>query len=242
MNTAGPMPPRLLLELAASVGRVLRPAHAERLGNAMTSYGGPHGTEHLAQLVPAVAFTQQAKRLLDAWASYPEITGSVLGAAVAAASHAHDDARRNPSLELVVSGPSSTFFYARRTEQVLLQVIEEAQHDILLVTFALHMYDDLRTALAKAAVRGVRLTVLAEDHQDNRASPATPAQHSPTLAHDGSAGQQTNDRVSAWPCTRRSSSWTATSPWSPARTSPSGPPETTSKPAYWSAAATSPNA
>jgi phosphatidylserine/phosphatidylglycerophosphate/cardiolipin synthase-like enzyme len=140
----------------------------------MTSFGGPHGTEHLAQLVPAVAFTQQAKRLLDAWARYPDVTGSALGAAVAAASHAHDDARRNPSLELVVSGPSSTFIYARRTEQVLLQVINEAQHDILLVTFALHMYDDLRTALAKANVRGVRLTMLAEDHQDNHGYTGNP--------------------------------------------------------------------
>jgi phosphatidylserine/phosphatidylglycerophosphate/cardiolipin synthase-like enzyme len=175
------MPPRALLEVAASVGRVLRPAHAERLGNAMTAYDGPHGTEHLAHLVPAAAFTQQAKRLLDAWASHPDVTGSALGAAVAAASHAHDDARRNPSLELVVSGPSSTVIYARRTEQVLLQVINEAQHDILLVTFALHMYDDLRTALAKANVRGVRLTVLAEDRQDDHGFTGKPGAALTTL-------------------------------------------------------------
>ena len=43
------------------------------------------------------------------------------------------------------------------------------------MTFALHTYDDLRTALAKANVRGVRLTVLAEDHQDNPRFTGSPA-------------------------------------------------------------------
>jgi len=133
----------------------------------MTLFSGPHGTERPAHVVPAAAFAQQAKRLLDAWANYPDITGSVLGAAVAAASCAHEEARRNSSLELVVSGPSSVLLHARRTEQVLLQLIGEAQREILLVTFALHMHDDLRAALAVANVRRVRLIVLAEDHQDN---------------------------------------------------------------------------
>lgn len=36
------------------------------------------------------------------------------------------------------------------------------------------MYDDLRSALAKANVRGVRLTVLAEDHQDNHGFTGNP--------------------------------------------------------------------
>jgi phosphatidylserine/phosphatidylglycerophosphate/cardiolipin synthase-like enzyme len=133
----------------------------------MTSFLSPQGTNHLAHMVPAAAFTQQAQRLLDAWASYPAVTGTALGAAVAAASHAHDQARRDPSLELVVSGPSSAVLHARRTEQVLLQLVNEAQHEIVLVTFALHMHDDLRAALAKANARGVQLTVLAEDHDDN---------------------------------------------------------------------------
>ncbi|MEV6872234.1 DISARM system phospholipase D-like protein DrmC [Amycolatopsis sp. NPDC051128] len=174
MTHTGQLPPRPLLDIAASVGRALRPAHAERLGAAMTSFVGPHGTDHLAHLVPAAAFTQQATRLLDAWATYPAVTGTALGSAVAAASHAHEQARRNPSLELVVSGPGSTVLHARRTEQVLLQLINEAQHEIVLVTFALHMHKGLRTALAEANVRGVRLTVLAEDHQDNHTFTGNP--------------------------------------------------------------------
>jgi hypothetical protein len=43
-----------------------------------------------------------------------------------AAAHAHQDAWRNTHLELVVSGPTSNVIHARRTEQVLLQLIDEA--------------------------------------------------------------------------------------------------------------------
>jgi phosphatidylserine/phosphatidylglycerophosphate/cardiolipin synthase-like enzyme len=97
----------------------------------------------------------------------PTPPGLALGAAIAAAAHAHDEARRNPHLKLVVSGPTSTVIHARRTEQVLLQLIAEARREILLLTFALQMHDGLRRALGAASSHGVRLTVLAEDPTDN---------------------------------------------------------------------------
>ena len=106
-------------------------------------------------------------KILDAWAAEPHTAGLALGAAIAAAAHAHDEARRNPHLELVVSGPTSTVIHARRTEQVLLQLIAEARREILLLTFALQMHDGLRRALGAASSHGVRLTVLAEDPTDN---------------------------------------------------------------------------
>ena len=65
-----------------------------------------------------------------------------------------------------MSGPASETVHARRTEQVLLQLISEARHEILLVTFALEMHDELHEALTRALHRGVRVTVLAEDPAD----------------------------------------------------------------------------
>ena len=83
------------------------------------------------------------------------------------AAHAHQDARRNTHLELVVSGPTSNVIHARRTEQVLLQLIDEAAQEILLITYALHMHEQLRTALTAATARGVTVAVLAEDPLDD---------------------------------------------------------------------------
>lgn len=169
------MPGRALLIVAADVGRALMPAQAERLATGLAEFEDAEAAEHLVSLVPSPAFQASVGRLLEAWDAYPGPSGLAVGSAVAAASHAHDEARRNPHLELVVSGPGSKSISARRTEQVLLEWIGKATREILLVTFALYMYDDLRAALIAATARGVEVTVLTEDPQDNPGFSGNPA-------------------------------------------------------------------
>lgn len=161
------VPGRPLLEALAVVGRGLRPAHAERLAVALAAAFGPDTAGHLTSLVPTPAFRDSVQRLLEAWQQQPDTSGVAVGAAVAAAAHAHDAARRTAHLELVASGPTSSVIHARRTEQVLLQLVHEAQRQILLVTFGLQMHNELRDALRAATERGVTITVLAEDSGDN---------------------------------------------------------------------------
>lgn len=163
----GAVPSRQLLETAASVGRALQPAQAERLAVALAPFERAAEAQHLAGLIPTPAFQQSAQRLLRAWADHAGPNGTTVGAAVAAAAHAHQDARRSSQLELVVSGPTTKAIHARRTEQVLLQLIDEAAQEILLITYALHMHDELRAALNAAIGRGVSVTVLAEDPLDD---------------------------------------------------------------------------
>ena len=169
------MPGRPLLIVAADVGRALMPAQAERLAAGLAEVADPSAATNLVTMVPTPAFQASVGRLLDAWKAHPGPSGLAVGAAVAAASHAHDEARRNPHLELVVSGPDSKSIKARRTEQVLLEWIGKAKREILLVTFALYMYDDLRAALVAATTRGVQVTVLTEDPQDNPGFTGNPA-------------------------------------------------------------------
>jgi cardiolipin synthase len=170
-----PMPNRPLLIVAANVGRALMPAQAEHLATALADVEDPSDATHLIAMVPTPAFQASVTRLLKAWKANPGPSGLTVGSAVAAASHAHDEARRNPHLELVVSGPDSKSIKARRTEQVLLEWIGKATREILLVTYALYMYDDLRKALVAATARGVEVTVLTEDPQDNPSFNGNPA-------------------------------------------------------------------
>lgn len=171
----GAVPSRQLLEAAASVGRALQPAQAERLAAALAPFERAAEAQHLVGLIPTPAFQQNVQHLLGAWADQAGPTGMTVGAAVAAAAHAHQEARRSSQLELVVSGPTTTAIHARRTEQVLLQLIDEAAQEILLITYALHMHDELRTALAAAIARGVVVTVLAEDSLDDPSYSGAPA-------------------------------------------------------------------
>jgi phosphatidylserine/phosphatidylglycerophosphate/cardiolipin synthase-like enzyme len=151
------------------------PAQAERLATGLAEAGDPVAATHLVTMVPTPAFQTSVERLLAAWLANPGPSGLSVGSAVAAASHAHDEARRNPHLELVVSGPSTKSINARRTEQVLLEWIGKAKREILLITYALYMYDDLRAALVAATARGVEVTVLTEDSLDDPSFKGDPA-------------------------------------------------------------------
>jgi cardiolipin synthase A/B len=172
---ADQMPSRTLLIVAADVGRALMPAQAEHLAVGLAEVEDSADATHLLGMVPTPAFQASVGRLLEAWKANPGPSGLTVGAALAAASHAHDEARRNPHLELVVSGPSSKSINARRTEQVLLEWIGKARREILLVTYALYMYDELRGALVAATARGVEVTVLTEDPQDDPGFSGNPA-------------------------------------------------------------------
>lgn len=148
------------------LGRELTPGHARELGLALASYSSRAGADPVVAAVPSPHFAAVAKRLLKAWDTHPQVPGSELGPAIAAAAYAHDLARTVPEFELVMSGPTSAHVHARRTDEVLLEVVASAQQRVLLVTFSLYMYSDLKAALKAAAARGVIVTVMAEDPKD----------------------------------------------------------------------------
>ena len=85
---SGEIPSRQLLETAASVGRGLQPAQAERLAAALAPLERATEAQHLSGLIPTPAFRQNVQRLLDAWAEQAGPTGITVGAAIAAAAHA----------------------------------------------------------------------------------------------------------------------------------------------------------
>jgi len=158
--------PAPLLKQCAALGREVTPGHARELGLALASYASRAGADPVIAVVPSPHFAAVAKRLLKAWDDHPEVPGSELGPAIAAAAYAHDLARTEPEFELVMSGPTSAHVHARRTDEVLLEVIASARTSLLLVTFSLYMYPELKAALKHAIADGVHVTVIAEDPRD----------------------------------------------------------------------------
>lgn len=159
--------PRDLLLACADIGRALTTPHAEKLAVALAHHHRRRGADGVAYTVPTPAFKAAATRLLAAWAGFPDVQGAALGAAVAGAAHAHELGLKESGAELVISGPDSEHLHARTTEQALVELVDSAAENLLLVTFALYMYPTLRTALQQALARGVEVTVLAEDPADN---------------------------------------------------------------------------
>lgn len=191
--------PAQLLKACAALGRDLTPAHARDLADALTAYASRAGAEPAASVVPTAHFGAVARRLLKAWDAHPAVPGSELGPAIAAAAYAHELARTEPEFELVLSGPTSAHVHARRTDDVLLELIASAQKSLLLVTYSLYMYPELKAALKAAVARDVRISVLAEDPKDNLKFDQDPAYALAGLA-------VTRLR---WPSDQRPAGWTS---------------------------------
>ncbi len=101
-------------------------------------------------------------RLVDCWqVEAPELTPASVGLALEAAAHTVDHARRSQSLELVWTGPTSQI-PLRRTAQALQQLIDEAQSNLLVVSYAVYDIPEIGQALARAACRDVRLRLVIE--------------------------------------------------------------------------------
>jgi cardiolipin synthase len=64
--------------------------------------------------------------------------------------------------ELVWTGPSTGIVPIRKTEQVLIELIEHSRHDLFIVSYVAYKATSILEALKSAAKRGVRVSMLME--------------------------------------------------------------------------------
>ncbi len=99
------------------------------------------------------------------WLSYAEpayLAGLLTGTA-----RAVERARRHQSVSVVWTGPESGVSTSRLTATAVIELINAARSQILLVSYATHTEPSIATALSAAVARGVAVTLLAERHEDN---------------------------------------------------------------------------
>jgi cardiolipin synthase len=89
------------------------------------------------------------------------VSGALLGAAEAVRRD-----RVGRRVEVVWTGPASTVTSSRLTSAVVVELIDAAAEEIVLVSFATHG-QQIRAALDRACERGVLLTLLLERPSDN---------------------------------------------------------------------------
>ncbi len=106
------------------------------------------------------ACDQLLARLNDADPAY--LAGLLDGAA-----RAVERAQRSQSVEIVWTGPESGVSTSRLTAATVIDLIEQAHHEILLISFATQTEPGISAALQAASTRGVSITLLTERHADN---------------------------------------------------------------------------
>lgn len=154
-------------------------------------------TEVLAK-VQNPTYRDLAAKLIDCWKSTsPPMPPEALAMAISTAALAEKVRRESRSVELVWTGPESSEIPPRQTKQALLQVIDSAEKDLIVVSYAVYNIPEVRDALVKAAQRGVKAKVIVEGSEQTKGSEAYS-----TLKALGSAVAQACS-VYVWPVEKR---------------------------------------
>lgn len=156
-------PNRWLSEEASKLAEALPP---EVLESVVTAFDQAHSADLEADLekrLPNYQHQSLVKRLLIAWRRNGlRPNPDSIAWALAAAGETIRRERNRQSIEIVWTGPESITHPFRRTEQAVLQVIDQAKERILLVSYAVYRIPNIAKALVDAAKRGVVITIILE--------------------------------------------------------------------------------
>lgn len=120
-------------------------------------------------LVSAPRALELLNELLTEW-RLQDVSAVELSAMLIASSYTQSKITKESSIELVWTGPTSRFVAPRRTEQVLLQVINTAKTELLITSFVAYNVESIINALNVACKKGITLTMLLESSQDDGGS------------------------------------------------------------------------
>ncbi len=137
-------------------------ADVRRLAEAVTE--GEPGVRQLRATTGSAIVRDTCGQLLH-WLRSSEpayLAGLLTGTALAV-----ERARRHQSVSVVWTGPESGVSSSRLTAAAVIELINAARSEILLVSFATHTEPSISAALSAAVARGVAVTLLAERRQDN---------------------------------------------------------------------------
>jgi phosphatidylserine/phosphatidylglycerophosphate/cardiolipin synthase-like enzyme len=95
----------------------------------------------------------------------PDISPEVVAFGIDCALEAAEFESRAQSVDLVWTGPETSDVSVRRGAAVLLELIESAQTDLIIMSFASFRIPDADAALSRAADRGVRMYLILESEE-----------------------------------------------------------------------------
>lgn len=119
----------------------------------------------LTSAVGTPAAVEVVNQLTDAWRA-TRISADELASMLIAGAHVYSKVVTRESTEFVWTGPTTPFVSARRTEQVLLQVINAAQQTLFITSFVAYDVSTIVNALNAAGARGVDVSMLLESSHE----------------------------------------------------------------------------
>jgi phosphatidylserine/phosphatidylglycerophosphate/cardiolipin synthase-like enzyme len=151
-----------LAEAIARCVKELPSGHVRLLADRLAVVAGPQAARAVTTAVANEVFALCSTRMIDAWAADPSVPSISLALALRAASKAQQAEAGATSVTAVWTGPRTPAVPVRQTEQVLLELIAQAQQRLIMVSFAAYKVERLIDALAAAVRRGVDIRMVLE--------------------------------------------------------------------------------
>lgn len=139
----------------------------EGLATFLAGQPGPSalGQSQAKALFPTASFRAIVDVIWNAWAAEAHLPGAGVALGLRA-SHAAVQADRDAErIDVVATGPTTWLVPLRRTDEVLLHVIEGAQSRLFVLSFATYRVPAVHAALVAAMDRRVQVTLLLEDEE-----------------------------------------------------------------------------
>lgn len=155
--------PERTIQAARELAQAMPKSVLHRLVDSLLPVPGPT-LDEAARLIraasPASHYQQLATSLVSVWRDEAhELPAAAIGAALLAVDR-HQ--RLADQLSLVWTGPMVTGIPARRTDQALIEVIDAARAELMIVSFVAYRVPRVRDAIARALARGVHVRLIME--------------------------------------------------------------------------------
>ncbi len=155
-----------VIELAVKLTRDLSPNKITALAHQFFSEEVPSIDNSKLELIGTKGARADLERLVEHCRAR-EVSGEVLASVLMTGSIASNRALREQSTEFVWTGPTTEFVATRRTEQVMLDLIQNAVNDLFLVSFVAYDVKPVIDRLRNAIHRGVRVYALLEAAEED---------------------------------------------------------------------------
>ena len=113
--------------------------------------------------LPNLKFRRAVTELLNLWVSESkDIHYSALAIALESVAHTVHQIKQSHQLELVWTAPPNCGLPVRQTAQVLLELIDNTEKELTIISFAVYKIPKIQQALIRALKRGVNLRLIVE--------------------------------------------------------------------------------
>ena len=149
------------MDAVAELVTLLSPSKIDAIALRIRGTSPAGREEDLSGIVGTPPARAALASLLATWRQ-TTLTGDVVAGMLLGAAYGRLKLQREQAVEFVWTGPTTPFVATRRTEQVLLDLIERAAQELFIVSFVAYDVPSVIAAITDAIARGVDTRILVE--------------------------------------------------------------------------------